>query len=180
MKDLRPEEIELWIDDELRAVHDWDDRWRHGRYHVRYRIRSVEETLSFAPSEVAESIRAAALAAPQMIEHLAPGGGHVDIRKMIGQQCRQAMMYMELFVRTKRRLSLKPVGAPPPKDFKRVLKRMIKLDRSRWGDNERRLWSYIVFGAVVMLLGVPVDHNMLEVNDKLRQTSSGRAGRSVP
>jgi hypothetical protein len=73
-------------------------------------------------------------------------------------------MYMEVFVRLKH--GLKMVGDPPPKDFKRSFKRMARLKRSRWDDVERWLWSYILFGAVVMLTGMPVDHNMLEITDR--------------
>jgi hypothetical protein len=171
---------------------DWDQRWHADRYHVVYRIGDVEERFSFASSEVAESIRVVALnmllpmadravtrettsvkhASDVHIDGLPMGATCIPLwvseravlRPGVLDECGTGCMgIVEHFVRSKHGIEL--VLDPIQKSFRRAMKRLIKgVEPSR--DDERILWSLMVFGMVFSFLHRSAEHDELTVVDK--------------
>jgi hypothetical protein len=134
---------------------EWSDRWREARYFVVYRIGDVQETFSFVPGEVAESIESAAvqwLMLPPM-----------DVSEAVEKMRRYYVGAAEYFVRYKHRLPI--VHDLLTADRKRLVRSLVRNDPSRWTEGEEFIWSLMVFAFVTRLLSQPAGANCLIVDD---------------
>jgi len=78
-------------------------------YFASYQIGQVEEVISFAPHEVADSIEAASVVAfPLAMQHLTPEDGAVHVPQMVDVMWRSSMGLVEYFVRRKHGLPMNP------------------------------------------------------------------------
>ncbi len=146
----------------LDFCHDWDCRWRAAGYFASYQIGQVEEVISFAPHEVADSIEAASVVAfPLAMQHLMPEDGPVHLPQIVDVMWRSSMGLVEYFVRRKHGLPMKA----PLKQCRRIIERLIKRDPSSRTEDEKRMWSLMLFGLVVPFTSMPADHNWLQITD---------------
>jgi hypothetical protein len=147
---------------------DWDDRWRADRYYVNYRIGSIVETFSFAPSEVAESIRVTAEEVFLFICHRVAreqGETSVNIARVVDELGASTLTFMEFLVRWKHGLDLGPLEPPANKEA-RIIRRLIKHRLAPRNEDERRMRLTMLFGAILQFARRPAEHNLLEIIDR--------------
>jgi len=136
---------------------DWSQRWKGDRYFAKYCIGTVEEAISFKPSDVERAI-AAFIVWLRTADNL---GSNNIIEVITGFQ-HDAMTTVENYARVKNHL---PIQVRQPKQMMRIIKSLVKTPQERWNKEERQLWSLMIFGLVTLLSKCPTAHNCLIITD---------------